>query len=86
MFKKSIYEIVCKNAKSGKEAYTMLQEYVSGVIYDKIFTPDSDDFDLCENIFRNIFADCEKIKVRNIKEVDNAINELINKEIENMKK
>ena len=86
MFKKSIYEIVCKNAQSGKEAYTMLQEYVSQVIIDRLFTPDSDDFDLCENIYNNIFADCEKIKVRNIKEVDSAINELINKEIENMKK
>ena len=86
MFKKSIYDIVCKEAKNGKEAYTMLQEYVSGVIYDKLFTPDSDDFDLCENIFDNIFADCEKIKVRNIKEVDSAIKELIDKEIEKLKK
>lgn len=86
MFKKSIYDIICKDAKSGKEAYTMLQDYVSSIIFDRFITPNSEDYDFCENLFNNIFADCEKIKVRNIKEVDSAINELINKEIENMKK
>ena len=81
LLKKNIYEIVCKDAKGGKEAWEMLQEYVYGTVYEKLENTSYED-DYCE-IADNIFTDCEKIKARNIKEVDEFINNLIEKELLN---
>lgn len=79
LFKKSIYELVCKGAKSGKEAWEMLQEYVNDMVYKKLEnTPYEDDYYI---IVENIFADCESITAKSIKEVDSIINTLIEIEL-----
>lgn len=81
LFKKNIYELVCKDAKSGKEAWEMLQEYIGDIVYSKIEnTPYENDF---ETIFDNVFAlaDNGSINARNIKEIDEIINNIIQKEI-----
>jgi len=79
LFKKSIYELVCKDAKSGKEAWVMLQEYIGEIVYTKVEnTPYEDEYYV---IVDNIFSDCENIKAKSIKEVDKIINTLIENEL-----
>lgn len=79
LLKKSIYDLVCKGAKSGKEAWEMLQEYISDMVYMKVEnTPYEDDYYI---IVDNIFHNSENIKARNLKEVDEIIDTLIENEL-----
>lgn len=84
LFKKNIYELICKNAKSGKDAWEMLQEYIGDMVYSKIEnTPYENNF---ETIFDNVFyfADNGSINARNSKEIDEIINKLIQDELKKL--
>ncbi len=81
LFKKNIYELVCKNATSGKDAWVMMQEYIGDIVYSKIEnTPYEDYF---ETIFDNVFnlVDNGKFNARNIKGINEIIDKLIQDEL-----
>ena len=79
LFKKNIYELVCKNATSGKDAWVMMQEYIGDIVYSKIEnTPYENEFDtICDNIL----DECFKICGYELEEINNEINKLIDREI-----
>jgi len=83
LLRKNIYELVCKNAESGKEAWVMLQEYIAEMVYTKVEnTPYEEQY---YDIADNVFFDSEKIKARSIKEVDTKVNALIENELNKIK-
>lgn len=85
LVKKSVYKILCKGAKSGKEAYTMLQEYVMENILNKTENMLEIDEDVIYDVvFDNVFSTFEKSKVRNEKEADLMLNKLIDEELSSL--
>ena len=82
LVKKSVYKILCKGAKSGKEAYTMLQEYVMENILNKTDNMlDIDEDDIYDVVFDNVFSIFENSKAKNEKEADLMLNEIIDEEL-----
>lgn len=82
LVKKSVYKILCKGAKSGKEAYTMLQEYVMENILNKTDNLlDIDEDDIYDVVFDNVFSIFENSKAKNEKEADLMLNEIIDEEL-----
>ena len=81
LVKKSVYKILCNGAKSGKEAYTMLQEYVMENILNKTENMINVNEDV---IFDNVFYTFEKIKVRNEKQANIMLNKLIDEELSSL--
>ena len=82
LVKKSVYKILCNGAKSGKEAYTMLQEYVMENILNKTDNMlDIDEDDIYDVVFDNVFSIFENSKARNEKEADLMFNEIIDEEL-----
>ena len=81
ILKKPIYKILCKEATGGKEAYTMLQEYVMENILNKT----ENMLDVNEDaIFDNVFYTFEKIKVRNEKQANIMLNKIIDEELSSL--